>query len=195
MSKPVTNVLLVGVGGQGTVLAGKVLSEAALHQGGEVKLSEIHGMSQRGGSVVTQVRFGPKVYSPIIKKGEADLIVAFEKMEGLRWIPFLSPSGRIIVNDRAIEPMPVIIGAARYFPDVIDRIKRRAKETIVVNASDMAMECGNIKAANMVMMGVAAKFLKIRKEIWLEVLAKTVPQRTLEVNQKAFLAGFAYEGF
>lgn len=188
MSK-VTNILLVGVGGQGTILASKVLGSVAQHLGKEVKVSEIHGMSQRGGSVVTQVRFGDKVYSPVIGVGTADVILAFEKLEALRWLPYLSADGVIIINDQEIDPMPVITGAAKYPGDIEDVLGSIAK-TIVVPALEKAKEAGSQKVVNVVLLGVLAKTLRLDKESWLKAIEEAVPAKTIEVNKNAFLKGY-----
>lgn len=184
-------IMIVGVGGQGTLLASRVLGNLALKIDTDVKVSEIHGMSQRGGSVVTYVIFGEKVYSPLIEKGEADLILAFEKLEALRWMDFLKTGGRLIVNDQRIDPMPVITGKAKYPDSIIQRLKERAPQTIAIDAMKLAKECGNIKATNVVLLGLAARTMPINKSVWLEALGEVVPPKTLEVNLKAFEVGYA----
>ncbi len=184
-------IMILGVGGQGTLLAGRVLGHLALKIGTDVKVSEIHGMSQRGGSVVTYVIFGPKVYSPLIEKGEADLILAFEKLEALRWMDYLKADGRLIVNAQRIDPMPVITGKAKYPESIIARLKERAAQTMAIDAMRIAKECGNIKAANVVLLGLAARIIPVGKSVWLEALREVVPPKTLEVNLKAFEAGYA----
>jgi len=186
----VTSILIVGVGGQGTILASRILSGVAQKVGLDVKVSEIHGMAQRGGSVVTQVRYGEKVASPIIPLGQADIILAFEKLEALRWLPYLKKDGSIIVNDQRIDPMPVVIGAASYPENAINYIKAKFPKAIVVNALDMALQAGNGKAVNVVLLGLLAKHLDLAKDIWLEVLKETVPAKHLETNIKAFEAGY-----
>ena len=188
----VTNILLVGVGGQGTVLASKVLGQVALSLGQEVKVAEIHGMSQRGGSVVTQVRYGEKVYAPTIPQGQADVILAFEKMEALRWLPYLKKGGRVIVNDQEIDPMPVIVGSVPYPEKVIEQLTAHGQVT-VVPALQLAEEAGNSKATNVVLLGVLAQSLGIEPEVWRQVLAESVPPKTLAVNQKAFELGLEYK--
>ncbi|HHY60622.1 MAG TPA: indolepyruvate oxidoreductase subunit beta [Clostridia bacterium] len=187
----VTNILLVGVGGQGTVLASKILGQVAVSLGQEVKVAEIHGMSQRGGSVVTQVRFGEKVYAPTIPKGQADVILAFEKMEALRWLPYLRKGGHIIVNDQEIDPMPVIVGSVAYPEKIIEQLEAAAQVT-VVPALRLAEEAGNGKAVNVVLLGVLAQRLGIDAATWRRVLAEVVPPKTLAVNQKAFELGLAF---
>lgn len=188
----VMNILLVGVGGQGTVLASKVLGQVALSLGQEVKVAEIHGMSQRGGSVVTQVRYGEKVYAPTIPLGKADVILAFEKMEALRWLPYLKKGGRVIVNDQELDPMPVIVGSVSYPEKVIEQLAVHGQVT-VVPALQLAEEAGNAKATNVVLLGVLAQSLGIEPEIWRQVLAASVPPKTLAVNKKAFELGLNYK--
>lgn len=187
----VTNILIVGVGGQGTILASKVLGRVAQDFGKEVKVSEIHGMSQRGGSVVTQVRFGDKVYSPVISVGTADIILAFEKLEALRWLPYLAPNGVIIVNDQEIDPMPVITGQAEYPEDVYGALSKIAK-TIAVPALEMAKKAGSSKAVNIVLLGVLANILGLNQESWLKAVEELVPPKTIEINKTAFLEGYNF---
>lgn len=184
-----TNILIVGVGGQGTILASRVISGVVQKKGLDVKVSEIHGMAQRGGSVVTQVRYGNEVASPIIPQGEADIILAFEKLEALRWLPYLKQDGGILINDQRIDPMPVIIGAANYPADALDIIRSQREKVIVIDALQVAVGAGNAKAVNVVLLGLLSKYLDIAKEIWIDVLTETVPAKFLEVNLKAFEAG------
>ncbi|GAB6179288.1 indolepyruvate oxidoreductase subunit beta [Desulfotomaculum defluvii] len=184
------NILLVGVGGQGTILATRVLAKAAQDAGYDIKVSEIKGMSQRGGSVVTQVRLGQRVYSPLISEGSADVILAFEKMEALRWLPYLKPEGSIIVNDQAIAPVPVLSGAAVYPEDCLERVKKLASNTIVVDALNIAVQCGNPKASNVVLVGLLAKRLPLDKDLWLNALKARVPEKFIDVNIKAFEEGY-----
>jgi indolepyruvate ferredoxin oxidoreductase beta subunit len=186
----ITNILIVGVGGQGTILASRVLSGVIQKLGLDVKVSEIHGMAQRGGSVVTQVRYGKKVASPIIPQGEADIILAFEKLEALRWHSFLKENGSILVNDQRIDPMPVIMGAADYPVDALDTIRSTRKNVTVIDALKLAIEAGNSKSVNVVLLGLLSKYLKIDKEIWLDVMEEIVPAKFLESNLKAFEAGY-----
>ncbi|NLO98616.1 MAG: indolepyruvate oxidoreductase subunit beta [Peptococcaceae bacterium] len=183
------NILIVGVGGQGTILASRVLSTVLQKIGLDVKVSEIHGMSQRGGSVVTQVRYGQSVSSPIIPKGQADIILAFEKLEALRWLPTLKKEGIILINDQRIDPMPVIIGAAEY-PEALDYIRSKVKNVLVINALAAAQEAGNAKAVNIVLLGLLARHMNIDHSLWLETIEETVPAKFLQVNLKAFEAGY-----
>ncbi len=190
MLKPI-NILLVGVGGQGTILATRVLARAAQEAGYDIKVSEIKGMAQRGGSVVTQVRLGEKVYSPVISESGADIILAFEKMEARRWLPYLKEDGGVIINDQAIAPVPVLTGAAVYPEDCLEKVQRACSNTTVVDALKIAVHCGNPKAANVVLIGMLAKRLPMAKEIWLSALKDRVPEKFLEVNLKAFEEGYA----
>jgi len=185
-----TSVLIVGVGGQGTLLASRILGDVALSSGLDVKVSEVHGMSQRGGSVVTYVKMGEKIYSPIIEKNEADIILCFEKLEALRWIDYAKKDATIIINDQRIDPMPVITGKAKYPENIIEEIKANYKNVIVVPALDMAKKSGNIKAVNVVMIGVLARHSKFEKDIWIKAIEKTVKPQFLEVNLKAFEEGY-----
>ncbi len=189
MFKPV-DILMVGVGGQGAILASRVLARAAREAGYDLKVSEIHGMAQRGGSVVTQVRLGTKVYSPLITRGGADIILAFEKLEAFRHLSFLKSGGTVIVNDQEIAPVPVLAGAAVYPPGIIGHIRSAAKNVVVVQARDMALKCGNAKAANIILLGVLAKKLPIKMELWERALAGCVRPGLLEVNQAAFVSGY-----
>lgn len=182
------NILLVGVGGQGTILATRIISRAAQEAGYDVKVSEIHGMAQRGGSVVTQLRFGEKVFSPLIPQGAADIIVAFEKLEALRWLEWLKKGGVMIINDQRIEPLPVLTGSAAYPEGIINYIRRRAEKVIVVDALKEAAACGSARTANVVLVGILARLLKIPSESWQEAMAAEVP-RFLEMNRAAFAAG------
>lgn len=186
----ITNILIVGVGGQGTILASRVLSGVIQKIGLDVKVSEIHGMAQRGGSVVTQVRYGRDVASPIISKGEADIILAFEKLEALRWLPYLKKTGSILINDQRIDPMPVIMGAAEYPADALAVIRQLRDKVIVIDALKIAVEAGNAKAVNVVLLGLLSRHLEIDKEIWLDVMKETTPAKFLETNLMAFEAGY-----
>jgi indolepyruvate ferredoxin oxidoreductase beta subunit len=184
------NVLIVGVGGQGTLFAGKVIGEVAEKSGLTVKQSEVHGMAQRGGSVVTYVRIGDQVISPLIEKGEADLIVAFEQLEALRWIEFLKPNGIVIVNEQKISPTPVIIGAAKYPTDVFDRLDRAGVQTVRVDAPAIAAQSGNPKAVNIVLLGMLAKRLPMARNLWLDAIAAKSPAAFVTANQEAFNKGW-----
>ena len=185
------NVILCGTGGQGILLASEVLSAAAMCAGMDVKKSEVHGMAQRGGSVSSHVRFGEKVYSPLVEKGTAELIMAMEKMEGLRWAPYLSPSGMLILSDLEINPMSVITGLAEY-PDVMELIEEQGIPHRVIPAFDVAAELGNYRVLNVVLIGAVSSMLKgISDDCWRKALEEKVPARALDVNLEAFARGRA----
>lgn len=181
--------MIVGVGGQGTLLASRILGNTVINEGFDVKVSEVHGMSQRGGSVVTYVKYGDKVFSPIIDKGKADIILAFELLEALRALPWLKEGGKIIVNSQKIDPMPVITGACEY-PENIEEKLASAADTTVIDALSLAREAGNQKAVNVVLIGVIAKKTDIAYDKWIETLKTTVPEKFLDVNLKAFDLGY-----
>jgi len=186
------NIMIVGVGGQGTLLASRILGNVAIIAGFDVKVSEVHGMSQRGGSVVTYVKYGEKVHSPIIDKGDADLILAFEELEAYRALPYLKKTGKMITNTQKINPMPVITGAQEYPQDIIKKLSSKI-QLIAVDALSLAQEAGNIKAVNVVLIGLLAKSMDVEKQVWIEVLKETVPPKFLEVNLKAFELGYNTE--
>lgn len=185
-----TSIMIVGVGGQGSLLASKLLGRLLVDEGFDVKVSEVHGMSQRGGSVVTYVRFGEKVYSPIVTEGEADVIISFEKLEAARYAPFLKKDGRIIVNTQQIDPMPVIIGAAEYPENVLEELKAKGANVEDFDALTPAIEAGSSKAVNIVLMGRAAKYFDIPKENWIKAIENTVAPKFVEMNKKAFELGY-----
>ena len=183
------NVMIVGVGGQGSLLASKLLGRLLLTKGYDIKVSEVHGMSQRGGSVVTYVRFGDKVYSPVIDKGEADIIVSFELLEAARWTEFLKPGGKIIVNTQKINPMPVIIGAAEYPENLVEKMTAAGLDVDALDALALAEQAGSSKAVNLVLMGRMAKYFDFTEEEWLTAIEASVPPKFLEMNKKAFSLG------
>ena len=183
------NIMIVGVGGQGTLLASRILGNTVINEGFDVKVSEVHGMSQRGGSVVTYVKYGEKVYSPIIDRGEADIILAFEMLEAYRALPYLKKGGKIIVNNQEIDPMPVITGAASYPENILEKIKKEADVT-AVNALELAEKAGNFKAVNVVLIGVMAKNTDISYDKWTKTIRETVPPKFVDVNLKAFELGY-----
>lgn len=187
-----TNIMIVGVGGQGSLLASKLLGQLLVAENYDVKVSEVHGMSQRGGSVVTYVRYGEKVYSPVICEGEADFIVSFETIEAARWVDCLKPSGRVIVNTQKIDPMPVITGAAQYPENVLDEMRACGVALDALDALSLANEAGSAKAVNIVLMGRLAKYLDIPLERWLEEIEKSVKSQFVEINKKAFTLGYNY---
>ncbi len=185
------SIMIVGVGGQGTLLASRILGNLALTLGYDVKVSEVHGMSQRGGSVVTYVKYGDTVHSPIIDPGGADLILAFEELEAYRYLPYLKKGGRIICNSQNIDPMPVITGAMQYPTEIIKKIREKGIDIIPIDASRLAMEAGNIKTVNVALIGLLSKSMDIPEEQWEEAIRQTVPPKALDVNLKAFQLGRA----
>ena len=183
------SILLVGVGGQGTILASKLLSEGLVRKGYDVKMSEIHGMSQRGGSVTTHVRFGTHVYSPIVPEGEADVLVSFEKVEAVRWLRYLKKGGTLVVNDFEIYSLPVLTGTAIYPDGVIEKLRAEVPNLKVFSAGAIAHKLGNIKAQNVVLLGALVKALGLQNLDWKSVLTELVPPKLLDLNLKAFDAG------
>jgi len=183
------SVLIAGVGGQGSLLASRLLGTLLISEGYDVKVSEVHGMSQRGGSVVTYVRYGGKVYSPIIDRGQADLIISFEQLEAVRWSDYLAPNGRIVTNTQRIDPMPVITGAAQYPEDLIGKLKKAGIAVEAFDALGAAREAGSSKAANIALMGRASLFFDFSEEKWTAALRAVVPERFIELNLKAFSLG------
>ena len=183
------NIMIVGVGGQGTLLASRILGNAILSLGYDVKVSEVHGMSQRGGSVVTYVKYGEKVYSPIIDKGDADLILAFELLEAYRALPWLKIGGKLIVNDQQINPMPVIIGAAQYPENLLEKMNAAGLDVDALDALSLAEAAGSSKAVNIVLMGHLSRYFDFTEEEWLEALEQSVALKFLEMNKKAFALG------
>lgn len=183
------NIMVVGVGGQGTLLTSRIIGKTALSKGYDVKLSEVHGMAQRGGSVVTFVRFGEKVDEPVVEEGNADIIISFERLEALRYAHFLKKDGIIVVNDCKIQPMTVVVGLEQYPENIIEKLQEKHK-VYVVDGVSIAKELGNNKVLNSVVLGMAAKYIGFEKEDWLSVLRSTVPQKTIEINEKAFLQGY-----
>ena len=183
------NIMVVGVGGQGTLLTSRIIGKTALNAGWDVKLSEVHGMAQRGGSVVTFVRFGKKVYEPVCEEGSVDILISFERLEALRYAHFLKPDGVMIVNDTRIDPMTVVIGAAKYPEGILEGLTKDHK-LYTVDGGAIAKEIGNSKVLNTVVLGLAAKHIGFTEDQWLETLKATVPQKTVDINVKAFKAGY-----
>ena len=183
------NIMIVGVGGQGSLLASKLLGRLLTNEGFDVKVSEVHGMSQRGGSVVTYVRYGNKVYSPVIDKGEADFIVSFEKLEAARYAQFLKLDGKIIVNSQEVDPMPVIIGAKEYPHAALDNLSAKGVKIDCIDALAPALEAGSAKAVNIVLMGRLSKYLDIAPEKWEAAIRESVAEKFVEMNLKAFALG------
>ena len=189
MSEPITNILLVGVGGQGILLASEILSETFMLAGFDVKKSEIHGMSQRGGSVVSHVRYGKEVFSPIVPEGEGAILFGFELMETYRYLSLLKPGGTVVANDLCIPPPSILMGHEVYPENLADRIKEQFPDFLLVDGQKLATEAGNPRAANTVLLGAVSKRLDIAEEFWMAALRKMVPPKALEINKKAFLMG------
>ena len=191
MGNNTKNIMIVGVGGQGTLLTSRILGGITVDAGFDVKLSEVHGMAQRGGSVVTFVRYGEKVAEPIVEEGQADVLIAFERLEALRYAHFLKKDGAMVINDWRIDPITVVTGMAEYPDNIIEELEKEHK-VYKVNAMEEALKLGNSRVFNIIVLGVAARQMDFSKEAWLNVIEKTVPPKTVEINKKAFLLG--YEG-
>ena len=184
------NLMIVGVGGQGSLLASKLLGHLLLSRGYDVKVSEVHGMSQRGGSVVTFVRFGDRVYSPVVDRGEADFIVSFEKLEAARWLSHLKKGGRVVVNTQEIEPMPVITGLAQYPQDLVEKMRAQGAQVDALYCLSLAEQAGSAKAVNIVLMGRLSRYFPdIPEQAWQEAITACVPEKYLELNRRAFALG------
>jgi indolepyruvate ferredoxin oxidoreductase beta subunit len=181
--------MIVGVGGQGTLLTSRILGGIMIDAGYDVKLSEVHGMAQRGGSVVTFVRYGDKVAEPIVEEGQVDVLIAFERLEALRYAHFLKEDGVAIVNDWRIDPITVVTGMAEYPDEIIENMSKNNK-VYSMNAMEEALKIGNSKTFNVIILGLAAKYMDFSKEAWLETIEKTVPPKTIEINKKAFMLGY-----
>ena len=189
MANNTKNIMIVGVGGQGTLLTSRILGGITVDAGYDVKLSEVHGMAQRGGSVVTFVRYGEKVAEPIVEEGQADLLIAFETLEAKRYAHFLKKDGVLVVNEQRIDPITVVTGAATYPEGIVEELEK--EHTVYkINAMDEALKLGNSKVFNIIVLGMAAKYMDFSKEDWLNVIEKTVPPKTVDINKKAFLLGF-----
>ena len=184
------NIMIVGVGGQGTLLTSRILGGITVAAGYDVKLSEVHGMAQRGGSVVTYVRYGEKVAEPIVEEGQADVLIAFERLEALRYAHFLKKDGVMIVNDQRIDPMPVVTGAAQYPEGIIEELREKYR-VVAVDAMDEAIKMGNLRVFNVIILGIAAKNMDFQKEQWIEVIKNTVPPKTVDINVAAFEKGYS----
>ena len=182
-------IMIVGVGGQGNLLASRIMGNVLISQGHDVKVSEVHGMSQRGGSVVTYVKYGKKVYSPVIDKGEADFIISFEKLEAARWLSYLKDGGTMIVNDQRISPMPVITGAMSYPEDILAKIKNKGAKLITIDALALATEAGNSKSVNVVLMGLLSRSMDFPESAWQTAMKAEVKPQFLELNKRAFEFG------
>lgn len=186
----VKSVMIVGVGGQGTLLASRILGDVMMHGGYDVKVSEVHGMSQRGGSVVTYVRYGDKVYSPIIDSGEADVLMAFEQLEAARFLPYVRVGGAVVTSTQKIDPMPVITGVAEYPEGLLEAIAEKDVDVVSLDAVSLAEEAGSVKAVNVVLIGAMAQKMEFSKEAWLSALERCVPEKFLDMNRKAFELGY-----
>jgi indolepyruvate ferredoxin oxidoreductase beta subunit len=185
------SIMIVGVGGQGTLLTSRILGGVITEAGYDVKLSEVHGMAQRGGSVVTFVRYGEKVYEPIVEEGCADVLIAFERLEALRYAHFLKKDGVLIVNDQRIDPMTVLTGVAEYPENIIENLKNKYK-VIDIDAMAEAKKIGNARVFNTIIVGIAAKHMDFDKDAWIKVIEKTVPAKTIDINKAAFEAGYNF---
>jgi len=183
------NVVIVGVGGQGSLLASKLMGRALLIEGYDAKVSEVHGMSQRGGAVITYVRYGDKVYSPIVDNGQAELLVSFEILEAARWLELLTPGGQVVTNIQQIDPIPVIMGDMEYPENLIEKFEAAGAKVDAIDALSLAEQAGSAKAVNIVMMGRLSKYFRFPKETWLRALEESVPPKFLEMNKKAFELG------
>ena len=186
------NIMIVGVGGQGTLLTSRIIGKTALECGYDVKISEVHGMAQRGGSVVTFVRFGDKVFEPVVEEGQADVIIAFERLEAKRYAHFLKKDGVLVINDCRIDPMTVVIGAKEYPENIIDELSGEHK-VYAIDGQKIALELGNSKVLNSVVLGYAAPAIGFEYDVWQSIIEKTVPPKTIEINKKAFATGYNRE--
>ena len=187
------SIMIVGVGGQGSLLASRLIGNVLLQQGYDVKVSEVHGMSQRGGSVVTYVKYGDEVLSPIVCKGEADIIISFEQLEAARWLPYLKKGGHLVTSTQKIDPMPVITGVAQYPDDIIEKIKAQGVDVVAVDALSLAEQAGNSKASNVVLMGVVSTKMPFDVEVWNKAVEECVSPKFLELNKKAVELGRSFE--
>jgi indolepyruvate ferredoxin oxidoreductase beta subunit len=185
--------MIVGVGGQGSLLASKLLGHLLLTQGYDVKVSEVHGMSQRGGSVVTYVRWGDRVASPVIDEGQADFIVSFEVLESARWLPYLKKDGQIVTNTQQIDPMPVVTGAAAYPEDLIQKMRAAGAKVDAMDCVSLAAQAGSVKAVNLVLLGRLSHYFDFPEEVWQKAIEACVPEKFLEMNQRAFALGRSKE--
>lgn len=184
------NILIVGVGGQGILLTGRIMGNHAMDKGLDVKMSEVHGMAQRGGSVVMQVKYGDKVHSPLVELGEADVIFAFEKLEALRYLPYLKEDGVMIVNTQEIAPMPVVMGRETYPEQIEEKLKRACKDICFIDALSIAEKIGNVKVVNMIMIGAYAAYMEDQLSEWEQIVENTVPPRTIDMNKEALRQGY-----
>jgi indolepyruvate ferredoxin oxidoreductase beta subunit len=189
MDQTATNILVAGVGGQGVILASDIMSEVFMEAGYDVKKSEVHGMAMRGGIVTSHFRFGKKVYSPLIKQGEVDILFAFEQLEGLRWVNHLRPDGKILMNDHKVNPPAVNLGEMEYPKGIPEKIKSKFKNFYLVKGTDLALELGDARAANVVLLGSISKFFEVSDDLWLKTILNYLPPKVHELNRKAFFIG------
>ncbi|MGZ3557672.1 MAG: indolepyruvate oxidoreductase subunit beta [Thermodesulfobacteriota bacterium] len=189
MDQSTTNILVSGVGGQGVILASDIMSEVFMEAGYDVKKSEVHGMAMRGGIVTSHFRFGKKVYSPLIKEGEVDILFAFEQLEGLRWINYLRPTGRIVMNDHKVNPPAVNLGEMEYPKGIPEIVQSKIKNFYLVKGTEIALELGDVRAANVVLLGAISKFFEVNGDLWLKTILNNLPTKVHELNRKAFSAG------
>jgi indolepyruvate ferredoxin oxidoreductase beta subunit len=189
MDQMTTNILVAGVGGQGVILASDIMSEVFMEAGYDVKKSEVHGMAMRGGIVTSHFRFGKKVYSPLIKEGEVDILFAFEQLEGLRWINHLRADGKIIMNDHTINPPAVNLGEMEYPKSIPEKIKSKFKDFYLVKGTELALQLGDARAANVVLLGAISKFFEVNEDIWLKTILSYLPPKVHELNRKALSEG------
>jgi len=187
-----TDILIAGVGGQGTILTGRVIAALAIAEGLDVKTAETHGMAQRGGSVITHVRIGEKVYSPLIPAGDGDILISFEKLEALRWLPFLSPAGTVIVNTQELEPLPVLTGQIEYPDQILEEIKGKVARLIAVDALSMEPVTKNPRMVNTFLLGILARIMPYAKEKWLKVMEEEIKAKLVDINKLSFEAGWKY---
>jgi len=189
MDQSTTNILVSGVGGQGVILASDIMSEVFMEAGYDVKKSEVHGMAMRGGIVTSHFRFGKKVYSPLIKEGEVDILFAFEQLEGLRWINYLRPTGKIVMNDHKVNPPAVNLGEMEYPKGVPEIVRSKIKNFYLVKGTEIALQLGDVRAANVVLLGAISKFFEVNGDLWLKTILNNLPPKVHELNRKAFSAG------
>lgn len=187
-----TDILIAGVGGQGTILTGRVIAALAIAEGLDVKTAETHGMAQRGGSVITHVRIGEKVYSPLIPKGDGDILISFEKLEALRWLPFLSPRGTVIVNTQELEPLPVLTGLAVYPDQILEEIEEKVDRLIAVDALSIDPVTSNPRMVNTFLLGILARIMPFAREKWLQMLEQEIKAKLVDINKQSFEAGWQY---
>jgi indolepyruvate ferredoxin oxidoreductase beta subunit len=189
MDQMTTNILVAGVGGQGVILASDIMSQVFMEAGYDVKKSEVHGMAMRGGIVTSHFRFGKKVYSPLIKEGEVDILFAFEQLEGLRWINHLRADGKIVMNDHKINPPAVNLGEMEYPKTIPEKIKSKFKGFYLIKGTEMALQLGDARAANVVLLGAISKFFEVNEDLWLKTILNYLPSKVHELNRKAFFEG------